>query len=229
MRAMRGVDFLGTVRGRVRHRYWAGLRTVAKRVLGVGDIDTEGTVFLEELGLAAPGRVQYQPSGYTWLWRGLRGMKIRSDDVFLDYGCGKGRVVVQAAARYGFRKVIGVDISAELVSIARENVARARPRLRAREVELVVADAETWPLPDEVTHVYIYRSFKGELFEAVMGRVTESLRRNPRPLTLVYAYPEQDDVVLGTGCFRRVRTSRGVDKRPHHSVNVYVSQLPQSA
>jgi SAM-dependent methyltransferase len=229
MRPMRGVDFLGNVSRRARHRYWAGLRGVAKRALGVGDLDTEGVVFLEEFGLAAAGRVQYQPSGYSWLWRGLRGMKIGPGDVFLDYGCGKGRVVVQAAARYRFRKVIGVEISEQLMRIARENVERARPRLRAREVELVVADAETWPLPDEVTHVYIYRSFKGELFETVMGRVTESLRRNPRRLTLIYAYPEQDDVVIGTGCFRRIRASRGVDKRPHHSVNVYVSDLPGSA
>jgi SAM-dependent methyltransferase len=212
----------------LRYRYEAGMRRLARAALGVGDLDTDGVLFLEQVGLAAPGRVQYQPSGYSWLWRGLRGLPITSEDVFLDYGCGKGRVVIQAAQRYPFGRVIGVDISEDLVRVARENLARARPRLKTTEVDLLVADAETWPLPDEVTYIYMYRPFKGELFKTVMRRVVESLERRPRRLTLVYAYPEQDELVLATARFRRIRTSRGLDKRPHHSVNVYVSTAADS-
>jgi 16S rRNA G966 N2-methylase RsmD len=208
---------------RIQRRYQAAMRRLARAALGAGDLDTDDWVFLDDIGLDAPGRVHYQPSGYSWLWRGLRGQRITQRDVFLDYGCGKGRVVIQAAQRYPFGKVIGVDISEDLVRVARENLERARGRLKTQAVELVVADAETWPLPDEVTHVYMYRPFKGDLFARVMERVIESLDRRPRQLTLIYAYPEQDDVVLASGRFRRVRTSRGLDKRPHHSVNVYVS------
>jgi cyclopropane fatty-acyl-phospholipid synthase-like methyltransferase len=190
-------------------------------LFGVKEADTEGLVLLEEFGLAAPGRVQYQPSGDTWLWRALRGLLVTREDVFLDYGSGKGKVVLQAALRYPFSKVIGVDISEELTSIGRSNVEGLRSRFRAAEVELVVADAAEWPLPDEVTYVYMYRPFKEALFETVLERVNESLRRKPRKLTLAYAYPEQEDVVLRHG-FTRIRKSRGPNKIPQYTVGVYV-------
>src|SRR5262249_55367399 len=143
-------------------------------VFGVKEADTEGVVMLEDLGLAAPGRVQYQPSGNTWLWRALRGMPVTHDDVFLDYGAGKGRGVVQAALRYRFRKVIGVEISEHLAEIARHNVERLAPRLRVPEVEIIVADAVDWPVPDDVTYIYMYRPVKGPLLESVLTRIDES-------------------------------------------------------
>ena len=60
-------------------------------------------------------------------------------DVFIDFGCGNGRVVYQLA-RYSFARVIGVEISEKLEAISRENIERARPQLRSREVSIVNAD-----------------------------------------------------------------------------------------
>jgi precorrin-6B methylase 2 len=199
-------------------------RRVAHALFGVGvrDLDISGFVSLKELGLAAPGRVPYSPSGPTALWRGLHGLTIRPDDVFVDYGCGKGFVVLQAAVRYPFRKVVGVEISEDLTRIARENVARAQHRFKAGQVELVVADAENWPLPDETTHVYMYKPFSGELFETVLGHVLESLDRRPRRLIFIYANPEQEEAVLKTGRFKRIRASQGLHhNRPARRVHVY--------
>jgi len=176
---------------------------------------------LEDLGVAAPDRVQYQPSGNTWLWRALRGMSVSSEDVFVDYGAGKGRVVLQAALRYPFRRVVGVEISEELAQIARSNVQSLSNRFRAAEVEIIVADASEWPLPDDVTYVYMYRPVKGQVFEQTIERIEESLRRKPRKLTLAYAYPEQEQVLLAKG-FRRIRESRGFQSLPHYTVSVYV-------
>jgi len=178
---------------------------------------------LEELGLAAPGRVQYQPSGDTWLWRAFRGLPVTDADVFLDYGAGKGKVVVQAALRYPFRKVLGVEISESLAEIASSNVNRLAPRFRAGDVEIIVADATEWPLPDDVTYIYMYRPLKGPLFETILDRIDESLLRNARKLTLAYAYPEQEDVVLRHG-FKRIRRSRGLQRLPQFTVSVYVRE-----
>ena len=72
-----------------------------------------------------------------------------------------------------------------------------------------------------MTYVYMYRPFKEALFETVLERVDESLRRSPRKLTLVYVYPEQEDVVLRYG-FTRIRKSRGPNKIPQYTVSVYV-------
>jgi tRNA G46 methylase TrmB len=61
--------------------------------------------------------------------------EVNDHDVFVDVGSGMGRVVLQAA-RYSFRKVIGVEISETLHGIAWENIDRNRQRLRCGDIEL---------------------------------------------------------------------------------------------
>lgn len=80
-------------------------------------IETARIVSMEELGLAGPARVRYEPSGWLDLRRAMRPGEVRGADVFLDLGSGKGRVVL-AAARFRFRRVIGNELSEELSAVA---------------------------------------------------------------------------------------------------------------
>ena len=57
-----------------------------------------------------PDREIYVPSPWYVLPRALRYLGVSDHDTFVDFGCGKGRVVHQAARR-PFRRVIGVEIS----------------------------------------------------------------------------------------------------------------------
>jgi len=114
-------------------------------------------------------------------------------DVFLDYGCGKGRAVVLAAT-YPYRRVLGLELSPELCEIARQQVKRAYNKLHCREVEILQADAALFPLPDDVNHVFLFNSFKGEVLQGTLEQVRQSLVRVPRTLSLVYMIPtDQDD------------------------------------
>ena len=49
----------------------------------------------------------------------LKVAKVGKNDVLYDLGSGDGRIVIEAAKRYGIR-AIGVDLNAELVAKARE-------------------------------------------------------------------------------------------------------------
>jgi Histone methylation protein DOT1 len=49
------------------------------------------------VGLDQPERMLYAPSSWLFLPRALRSLDVDSDDVFVDFGSGKGRVVFQAA------------------------------------------------------------------------------------------------------------------------------------
>lgn len=95
---------------------YAKLRERVGRVIfGSGaDLRTEGTVKLEELGLAGPERSYYQPSRWSTLPRVLPRREVSDQDVFIDYGAGMGRVVCQAAVGYPFKRVIGVELASEL-------------------------------------------------------------------------------------------------------------------
>jgi SAM-dependent methyltransferase len=146
-------------------------------------------VWLEDLGLSRPGRNSYSPSSWGALRRILPASEIRPEDVFIDVGCGMGRVVFEAAG-CPFRRVLGVDIAPGLVEAANAVIEKNRPKLRCQDVELAVADAATYRVPDDVTVAYVHNPVEGELFEALLARLIESVDRNPRRLRLIYADPK---------------------------------------
>jgi SAM-dependent methyltransferase len=170
---------------------------------------------LESLGLAHPERAPYVASPW-WILRWLMPKSsVREGDVFVDFGCGKGRVVIAAARGYRFADVIGVELSDELSATARELVARERPRLRARGVRIETADATAFAVPDTMTHAYMFDPFRGRTFETVIANIVASLDRRPRGLRLIYVQPEEHEAVMRTGRFeleRKVHTTRFVGR-----------------
>lgn len=170
-------------------------------------IETSEVVHLDALGLAANDRQNYHPTPWPVLKRALSRHAVASADVFIDFGCGKGRVLVEAAM-HPFRRVIGVEISAELAAVARENIDRVRPRLKCRDVTVVVADVLAYEVPDDVTVVYFFDPFHGAIFSAVVEKLVASLRRRPRELTILYMDPNEERTLLDAGA-RLVATTGG--------------------
>jgi tRNA G46 methylase TrmB len=199
-----------------------------------GDLaDTSAEVRLGEVGLDHPERILYSPSSWLFLPRVMRSLEVRPDDVFVDFGSGKGRVVLQAA-RHPFARVVGVEISEELNAVARENVARAGDGLRCQRVELVTADVVDFEIPDDMTHAYFYYPFFGETFRRVVDNIVASLDRRPRKVAIIFTDPREVEGVASrageieacleaTGRFRLVRRHRLGLGRRHHSISVYAN------
>lgn len=59
------------------------------------------------------------------LWRIRRAINLKPDDVFVDIGCGKGRIVCYMA-RHKIRKAIGIEFDALLAEAATRNAATLR-------------------------------------------------------------------------------------------------------
>jgi SAM-dependent methyltransferase len=165
---------------------------------------TAAEVDLGELGLAGENRQRYRPSGWLHLRRVLPKREITEDDVFIDLGSGMGRVVFQAA-RYPFKRVIGVELSDELNEIARANIERNRHRLRCKQIELVTSDVLDYDLPDDVTVAYLYNPFTGDVFADVIDRLIRSVDRHPRPLRIIYTNPVEHQTIMGTGRLRQTK------------------------
>lgn len=171
-------------------------------------VRTAGQIEPGQLRLDGHGCQGYRPAGWLSLRRILPPREVTDHDVFVDFGSGMGRVVLQAA-RYPFRKVIGVEISEKLHHIARENIHRNRQRLRCTDIDLVHADVLEYEIPDDVTMVFLYNPFRGEIFATVIERLLQSVERNPRPLRIIYANPVEEQLLLGTGRIRHVRAVGG--------------------
>jgi SAM-dependent methyltransferase len=186
-------------------------------------IRTDGWVELTDLGLPSEHRVRYQPSGWLTLPRVLRRADVSPKDVFIDFGCGKGRMVLEAALLYRFGRVLGVDLSPDLAAIARENVERNRRRLKTPRVEIVVSDVLAYAIPDDVTIAFLYNPFTGPIFDHVISGLLASVDRFPRRLRIVYAVPVEEAMMLQTGRIRRVASGRSFRSRPrtHPGIVLY--------
>jgi hypothetical protein len=196
---------------------WRLLRRahIATRTAVVGALErhagihTGGVIHLEQLGFAPDRGVRYVQSQWFTLHRILKRREVTRDDVFVDFGAGKGLVVYQAARRYRFRRVEGVELSPDLTTIAQANIDRTRDRLACRDVRLVTGDALALEVPDDMTVAYFYNPFGGEVFAGVLEHILASLRRNPRRLRVICLNPVEERQLLDAG-FKPVRQRRGL-------------------
>ncbi len=161
----------------------------------------------------------YAPSPWHILPRALRAVGASDGDVLVDYGCGKGRIVHQAA-RWPLKRVIGVEISPELASVAQSMVARHRHKYRCRSVEIVVSNAARFQVPDDVTIAYFFAPFHGETLDAVLRNLVASIDRRLRTVHLICVMGRGTWQVFATGRFRlvgQVRVTR------HHRAAIFES------
>jgi SAM-dependent methyltransferase len=151
-------------------------------------------------------QIYYLASAWHVLPRALRHVRPTDSDTFVEFGCGKGRVVHQAARR-PFGRVIGVEFSPELAEIARANLAARAHQHRCHDVEIVVTDARDFPVPDDLTVAYFFRPFGAETFEIVLARIVESIDRHPRRVRLISVWPIEGtrSMILATERFRLVK------------------------
>lgn len=185
--------------------------TVIPRIFAGGSDETSVRASLQDLGLEHPERQAYIPSAW-WILRWLLPQSaVGPEDTFVEFGCGKGRIVLDAAQRYRFKTVIGVELSEELVDVARALVVQRGGRLRCKDVRIEAADATRFPVPDDMTYAYLFNPFTGETFMHVLDNIIESLDRAPRKVTIIYVNPVEHEALMGTGRFRllrHVRTTR---------------------
>jgi SAM-dependent methyltransferase len=152
-------------------------------------------------GLHRPGELRLEGAnaeyavGYfgtpSWVVdRALNALKIDHDRfVFVDLGCGKGRVLLRAARR-SFHRVDGVDLSEAMTEAALENIRRAqaagtiRTRVFAHKM-----DATCYRLPRQPLILYMFNPFGEPVLHAVLQKLETSLREHPRECYVIYVNP----------------------------------------
>ena len=80
------------------------------------------------------------------------------------------------AALYPFRSVIGVELSPELCKIAQQNVDRIKAKLRCQDVQIVNGNAIKYKVPSDVSIIYFFNPFVGEVMRKVLDNIALSLR-----------------------------------------------------
>jgi SAM-dependent methyltransferase len=136
--------------------------------------------------------VRYQPTRVLPLKKLLRTIQpmIPENPMLVDYGCGKGRVLLVASA-FGFREVRGVEFAHELCEIARKNCARYKAKAGVNtEFRIAEADAASHPVSADENIFFLYNPFDVSVLNKVLDNVSASLRRTPRKIMIVYHNPK---------------------------------------
>lgn len=135
--------------------------------------------------------VRYQPSPQDLATEIIQAIPIDySRFTFLDFGAGKGRVLL-IAAQFPFAAVIGVEFSQELCAIASNNISKIPADKRiAGLVECHYNDVTLYPLPETPLVCYFYNPFDQLIMRKVINRLASSLKGKKREIYIIYVHPE---------------------------------------
>jgi SAM-dependent methyltransferase len=125
------------------------------------------------------------------------------DFTFLDLGSGKGRALL-IACQYPFRSVIGVELTPKLHEISMKNLAMFRGPKRCQDIQSIKGDATEFSFPAGPLVVYLWNSFDGPVFTAVLANLEASLARDPREIYILYIEPNLDAVLEASSSWRKL-------------------------
>ena len=130
------------------------LRKVSKLFVVVGVWLLAGRV------VSAQDTIPFVPSPMYVVQKMIEVAEIHKGDILYDMGSGDGRIVIEAAKKYGIRGV-GIDLNPELVTKARENALKEGV---ANLVEFRAQDGLTVDLSEAtVVTLYMFKWFNNAL------------------------------------------------------------------
>ena len=173
--------------------------------------DTAGTVLPSRLGIADASagahasEYEAAPARVSRLLLASTGVD-PTEFTFVDYGCGKGRVLL-LASELPFKKIVGIDISKAMCEIAKANVSTfSSPAQRCADIEVVCADAREYRLPPTDTVFYLYHPFDTDILASVLKNMEQSLLDRPRRVCVLYLCPFPNVIRVFDECrFLKIR------------------------
>ncbi len=150
--------------------------------------DTSGWIDVENLDIAQEAMehsAAYAPSRARHVRKLLEALRLPPGRVLVDLGCGKGKVLL-LAADYEFKRIVGVEISARLCQIARNNLMLYEHKVRRPlHVEIIQSDASQYAVREDEDVFFLYNPFDYSIMEVVLGNIVRSLAARPRRIWLI--------------------------------------------
>ncbi len=128
----------------------------------------------------------YAMSPYMRIAEYLLQIKVSPSDVFMDVGCGLGRVACLAAT-LPFKRVIGLELDHSRASLARINFDQLRYKLAPLEVMVAdILDAHAQAAINESTVFYLYDPFGRTTLTEFARLIEQSKQSFPRRIQIIF-------------------------------------------
>jgi len=181
-------------------RLFGGLCEVVERVRRKYDLvfdrkygtDTCGYIPLEGLTIRGSGKdkcIWYEPTCAQIFGQLIAALRINcASYTFVDFGSGKGRVLL-LAAEHGFKRVVGVEFAEELHQVAVSNVARYQEvRKRQNCIETLCLDAREFEIPNGSVVLFFFTPFTGAVMQHVIDNITAATMEDANRSVIVLYY-----------------------------------------
>src|SRR6266849_8587121 len=141
----------------------------------------------------------YQPTDPALFQEMMAGLPIEFEHfTFVDLGSGKGRTLLMAS-EYPFKRIVGVELIAELHRAAEENIRDYRsPTQRCVQIEALHADASEFVFPDTPLVLYLFNPLPQAGLRRVLASLDRSLSAHPRAVYVLYHNPLLERVLSGS-------------------------------
>jgi len=157
-------------------------------------IDTGGT-----MPTAVADAYQYSTISYPATFAILDHLGLEARDVFVDVGCGKGRVLC-CAGLGGVRESCGIEVDESLCAAAEQNARQLRRAHAPITVENLSAQDFNF---DKGTVFYLFNPFGADTLRTVLGHLEASWRAQPRPVRIAYVNPKHEAAFHEAGWIER--------------------------
>ncbi len=167
-------------------------------------INTSEIIELEDLDINDKKHsFWYQPTRIRHFKKLMKILNIPEGSVFVDLGSGKGRILLMAS-KYGFKRVVGIEISSKLSEIARNNLEIYEKRSkRPLKVTVINVDVLQYNISDDENVFYLFRPFDGFIMEKIIKKIKNSLKRSPRRIWLIFNNFQYNDLFESEPIFQR--------------------------
>jgi SAM-dependent methyltransferase len=180
-------------------------------------VDTCGEVPLASLDFQSPNKgngLQYASHHPLVTRPALAALDIdHRNYTFIDFGCGKGRVLL-LASEFPYRRIVGLEFAPQLARTAQQNLQTYRTKtMKCHDISVICTDVADYRLPSEPEVLYFYNPFAPEVMQRVAQEITQSLQRSPRDVRLVLTgpLPSRDRTFHAFPHFERLRRERYFD------------------
>jgi SAM-dependent methyltransferase len=185
-------------------------------------VDTCGDVPLATLDFQSKNKtagLEYQSHHPRIIRAGLAALAVRPEE-FIDFGCGKGRVLL-VASEFAFRRIIGLEFAPPLAETARRNLKSYRSRRqKCSQIEVITVDATEYELAAEPQVLYFYSPFARSVMDQIVQNIEKSLERQPRELRVLFSgvLAMRDSAFGSRTQYERLLRGRYIDIYRHRSL-----------
>ena len=156
-------------------------------------VETSVRVHPTDLNIASPNWIHaspYFPTPGCFLTEALSGLDVGFEDfTFVDLGSGKGRVLLMAS-EFPFRRIIGVEFSPQLHTIAERNISSYKgTRQKCRDITSLCMDFTEFEFPDEPLFLFLYNPASKDLTRVLARNLLHSLKKRERKMWILYVTP----------------------------------------